>query len=142
MSVLPWRPFDLNLFVVVVIFLIWFFGSEIRWRVKEALAGRLTYDGGGKIDSALRANFDVINLVPPGPFYPKSLAGNAVKSTKSSTSTRSKRETTTRPDVNRLTNVTAGPPISTSTTVSFFSFFKNHKIKFINFPPLAPGSMI
>lgn len=44
--------------------------SEIEWRMKEALAGRLTYDGGGKIDSAMRANFDVINLVPSGPFYP------------------------------------------------------------------------
>lgn len=53
----------------LLLFLMW--SSEIRWRVKEALAGRLTYDGGGKIDSALRANFDVINLVPPGPFYPR-----------------------------------------------------------------------
>ena len=44
--------------------------SEIQWRVKEALAGRLTYDGGGRIDTALQANFDLINLVPRGPFYP------------------------------------------------------------------------
>ena len=60
--------------------------SEIRWRVKEALAGRLTYDGGGKIDSALRANFDVINLVPPGPFYPTN-----TKSSKKPTSSRVRR---------------------------------------------------
>lgn len=51
--------------------------SEILWRVKEALAGRLTYDGGGKIDSALRANFDVINLVAPGPFYPGQPGGRS-----------------------------------------------------------------
>lgn len=44
--------------------------SEIRWRVKDAVAGCLTYDGGGKIDSALQANFNILNLVPPGPFYP------------------------------------------------------------------------
>lgn len=44
--------------------------SEIHWRVREILAGRLTYDSGGRVDSALQADFSVINLVPRGPFFP------------------------------------------------------------------------
>uniref|UniRef100_A0A0P6GYG2 Glutamate receptor ionotropic, NMDA 3A n=1 Tax=Daphnia magna TaxID=35525 RepID=A0A0P6GYG2_9CRUS len=95
--------------------------SEIRWRVKEALAGRLTYDGGGKIDCALRANFDVINLVPAGPFYPKSSASNTngvgAKSTKTSASssstsltlTRRRRHSSSTSD-KHFGNATAPPP--------------------------------
>ena len=112
----------LFLFVFFVFFFNFVFGSEIRWRVKEALAGRLTYDGGGKIDTALRANFDVINLVPPGPFYPKSLTGSAMKSAKSSSTsssvlTRSKREQQ-QLQVKHFANATNGLTLTTTETVS------------------------
>ena len=93
--------------------------------MKEALAGRLTYDGGGKIDTALRANFDVINLVPPGPFYPKSLTGYAMKSAKSSSTsssilTRSKREQQQQQlQVKHFANATNGLlTLTTTETVS------------------------
>ena len=78
--------------------------SEMSWRMKEALAGRLTYDGGGRVDTALRANFDVVNLVSPGPFYQASSLplvptpsdkGNSINNNNNSSSTNSSSSTAT-----------------------------------------------
>lgn len=120
-------------YFVLSSFSLFSFDSEIRWRVKEALAGRLTYDGGGKIDCALRANFDVINLVPAGPFYPKSSASNTngvgAKSTKTSASssstsltlTRRRRHSSSTSD-KHFGNATAPPPSVSYVLMTHFLF--------------------